>query len=258
MSSTLFELHDDKFLPTGLSRGPWSPHALHGGPPAALIARAIERHEPSNLFVARLTVELTRPVPLEPLTLSVRTTRPGKKVQLLEASLRTEAHEVARATALKIRQTDVPLPADVPHDTASVLPPEQGAAVEGFGHYHEGFHSHATEHRFVKGAFLTLGGATDWIRLKYPVLEGEDPSPLCRVMAAADFGNGISAVLGPSYTFLNPDLTVYLHRYPRGEWVCLDARTRVEPNGVGMAESRLFDRDGPIGRAVQSLIVEAR
>lgn len=257
MSTALFERRGEAFVPTELSRGPWSPHALHGGAPGALVARAVEQHEPSGMLVVRLTMELLRPVPLAPLNLSVRTTRPGKKVQLVEVSLRTETHEVVRATALRMRQAEVPLP-EVPHDTESVEPPERGRPVEDSGIFGEGFHTRATEHRFVKGAFLELGPSTDWIRLAVPVVEGEEPSPLSRVMAAADFGNGISAVLGPSHTFLNPDLTVYLHRHPRGEWVCLDARTRVEPNGIGMAESRLFDRDGPIGRAVQSLILEAR
>jgi acyl-CoA thioesterase len=81
---------------------------------------------------------------------------------------------------------------------------------------------------------------------------------LIRVCAAADFGNGASQILPSSHTYINPDLTIYLHRYPRGEWVCIDAVTRVEDNGIGLAESRLLDRDGTIGRAVQSLIIEER
>jgi acyl-CoA thioesterase len=68
----------------------------------------------------------------------------------------------------------------------------------------------------------------------------------------------VSQILPRSHTFINPDLTIYLHRYPRGEWVCIDAVTRVESNGIGLAESRLLDRDGTIGRSLQSLIVEER
>jgi len=85
------------------------------------------------------------------------------------------------------------------------------------------------------------------------------PAPgLCRVAAAADFGNGISAVLSPldGYVFINPDLTIYLHRLPVSEWVCLDAETRVQPHGVGAADSQIYDERGPIGRSVQSLLVE--
>lgn len=260
MPTALFDLDGPHFLPTALARGPWSPDALHGGPPAALLARAVERFEGGEaFFVARLTVELLRPVPVEPLELSVRLVRPGRKVQLVEATLRAGAKDVARATGLRIRQGELSIPTGLPHDGARVEPPEQGEPLDSSRGFYDGFNNHGVEHRFVRGAFGTPGPATDWIRLKAPLLDGEETSPLCRVCALADFGNGISGVLPPDgFTYINPDLTVSLHRYPRGEWICLDAHTRVEPNGVGLAESRLFDVEGPIGRAVQCLILEAR
>lgn len=261
MASALFDVVGDRFQPTELSRGPWSPNALHGGPVAALLARAIERADGGEtMHVARITVELLRPVPLEPLSLAVRMVRPGRKVQLVEASLSTDAHEVARALALRIRRIDLPIPDGLPMDTETVDPPERGASlVMSRKNFYDGFHNRAVEHRFVHGAFQEAGASTDWIRLTVPLIEGETTSPLCCVAAVADFGNGISGVLPPDrFTYINPDLTISLHRYPRDEWVCLDARTRVEPNGVGMAESRLFDRNGPIGRAVQCLILDHR
>lgn len=256
----MFERVDDRFLPTELSLGPWSRDALHGGPPAALLARAIERFEGGEtMLVARITLELLRPVPRAPLSLRVRSLRPGRKVQLVEATLATDEHEVARATGLRIRQKDVHIPKDVPVERAPVIePPESGEEAHRLGEFLDGFHTHAVEHRFVRGQMSIPGPATDWIRLKVPLLDDEHPSPLVRVCAAADFGNGASGVLPRSHTYINPDLTIYLHRYPRGEWVCIDAATRVEPDGVGLAESRLFDRDGPIGRALQSLIIEER
>ena len=257
--TSLFVRNGERFVPTTLARGPWSPSALHGGPPAALLARAIERFEGGEaMLVTRLTLELLRPVPLEPLTLRTKMIRPGRKVQIVEASLHTEGHEVARATSLRIRQAPVPLPPDLPMEPVVVPPPEQGADAERLGDYHDGFHTHGVEHRYVRGQLATRGPATDWIRLRVPLLDGEEPSPLIRVCAAADFGNGVSQILPRSHTFINPDLTIYLHRYPRGEWVCIDAVTRVEDNGIGLAESRLLDRDGTIGRAVQSLIIEER
>jgi len=89
------------------------------------------------------------------------------------------------------------------------------------------------------------------------VVDGETPSPVQRVVAAADFGNGISAELDfRTALFINPDLTVSLTRPPEGEWVCVDARTRFGAPGLGTAESVLWDVDGRIGRAVQDLLVE--
>jgi acyl-coenzyme A thioesterase PaaI-like protein len=256
---SLFVRNGERFVPTLLARGPWSASALHGGPPAALLARAIERFEGGEtMLVTRITLELLRPIPLEPLAVHVKMTRPGRKVQLVEASLHTEAHEVARATGLRIRRTAVRLPPDLPMDPVTVPPPEEGSDATRLGEFLDGFHTHGVEHRFVRGQLATPGPATDWIRLRVPLLEGEEPSPLIRVCAAADFGNGASQILPSSHTYINPDLTIYLHRYPRGEWVCIDAVTRVEDNGIGLAESRLLDRDGTIGRAVQSLIIEER
>src|SRR3954447_14521424 len=100
----LFRVDGEEIVPTELSRGPWDPNALHGGPTAALLARALERHDPGSAsFVARLTVELLRPVPLAPLRVVARTGRAGRNVQALEGALFARDREVARATALPLR-----------------------------------------------------------------------------------------------------------------------------------------------------------
>lgn len=261
MSDALFTLDGDFYLPSELARGPWSPEAQHGGAPAALLARAVERFDGGeSMFVARLTIELLRPVPIAPLALRTRLLRPGRKVQLIEASLLSGDVEVARCTGLCVRRIAIELPANLPQ-LAPPPPPEHGAAgVPPWAATvtYRAFHSHGVEHRFVAGSFDAVGPATDWIRLRVPVVAGEDTSPLCRVAAAADFGNGISWVVErrDGYSFINPDLTIYLHRLPETEWVCLDATTIVQAHGVGLAESLLFDERGPIGRSVQSLLIE--
>jgi hypothetical protein len=115
------------------------------------------------------------------------------------------------------------------------------------------------EHRFVHGMLGVSGPATDWIRLAVPVVPATDPTPLQRVAAAADFGNGISGVADfATLLYINPDLTIYLHRAPEGEFVCLDAVTWMEDHGLALAESRLWDERGPIGRSLQSLLVDDR
>ena len=102
MAEALYLPDGDRFVPTELSRGPWSPDAQHGGPPAALLARAIERFEGGeHMHVARLTIELLRPVPLRPLAIEARWARPGRKVQLVAASLHDGETEVARAVGFQ-------------------------------------------------------------------------------------------------------------------------------------------------------------
>jgi hypothetical protein len=121
---------------------------------------------------------------------------------------------------------------------------------EGYGHL--------VENRIARGEFFR-GPCTAWFRLNHPLVAGEVPSPYQRVAVAADSGNGISAALDfENYTFVNCDLTIHLLRRPRGEWICLDARTALGGNGSGLAESALYDEAGLIGRSTQSLAVRAR
>lgn len=261
MSEAIYTRDGDLFVPSPYARGPWTREAQHGGPPAALLARAAERFEDGErMLVVRLTIELLRPVPLAPLALRTQFARPGKKVQLVATSLVAGEVEVARCLALRIRRAEVPLPADLP----SIAPPPgpgSGAASQppwSAQVDYEAFHNRGVEHRFVAGSFLEPGPSTDWIRLRVPLVAGEETSPLSRVAAAADFGNGVSWVLSRNdgYAFINPDLTIALHRHPVGEWVCIDAATSIGPHGSGIAESRLFDERGPIGRSVQTLLIE--
>lgn len=261
MSGTLFEpLEEGAFSATEWSRGPWSPDALHGGPVAALLARCAEAlPQPGPMHPARLTVELLRPVPLGRLEASQRVLRPGRKVQLVESALRAGEKEVARATALFVRRERLPLPEEVAGGPVRSPPGHEGVPVTRAAWVHDehAFHSHAVEHRVVRGAWGEVGPCTDWIRLRVPVVAGEAPSPLQRVAAAADFGNGISSALPyGAWRFINPDLTIHLQRLPEGEWVCLDAATWPEGEGVALAESELFDERGRLGRALQSLLLE--
>jgi hypothetical protein len=263
MSDAIFRVDGDVAHPTDLARGPWTAEAQHGGAPAALLARSVEHCDAgAGMQVVRLTVELLRPVPIAPLRVRTRLIRPGKKVQLVEASLIVIATdtEVARATGLRMRRAEIALPpAALPAGTPP--PPEHGAPSQppwaGRIHY-DAFHSGGVEMRFVAGTFEQPGPATAWIRLRVPLVHGEATSPLARVAAAADFGNGISWVLDRTqgYQFINPDLTIYLQRQPIGEWIALEATTFPDPSGAGIAESRLYDQHGPIGRSVQGLLIE--
>lgn len=257
---TAFYLPDgDRFVSTELTRGPWDPAAQHAGPPAALLGRALEGCENGqDWFIARVTFEILRPVPIAPLTVRAEVVRPGRSVQLLTASLADADNELIRATAWRIATAAVELPAGL---AAPAPPPGPSEGVERpFFDTGQavGYHT-AMEYRFVAGAFRELGPATVWMRMRPPLVAGEQPTPLQRVLIAADTGNGASAALDlDRYVFINVDLTVHLHRLPAGEWVCLDAITMPEPHGAGLADSRLYDEQGAIGRALQTLLVRRR
>ena len=259
MPESFYEHAEDGFLATELTRGPWDPGAQHAGPPSALLGRGIERLEDGAGFqVARVTLEILKPIPIGPVRVEAEVVRPGRRVQLVEASLRNDEGELVRARAWQMRTTEIDLP---PEARATDPPPgpERGSVPEFFATGQKvGYHT-AMEWRSVGGGFLEPGPATVWMRMRHPLVPGEAPSPLQRTLIAADVGNGISAVLDwRRHLFVNVDLSVHLERMPVGEWVCVDATTVAQPNGIGTAESVLSDRAGRIGRAAQSLLIAER
>ena len=248
------------FVATELTRGPWDPGAQHAGPPSALLGREIEAIEGSENFqVGRIVFEILRPVPIGPVQVETRVLRPGKKVRMVEASLSGEAGELMRATAWQLRRTELELPPEALAEEEALPGPEEGWVPEFFPTGQEAGYHTAMELKAVAGAFLELGPATMWLRMRQPLIAGEEPTPLQRALVAADVGNGISAVLDyHSYVFINVDLTVHFERMPASEWVCVDAVTRPQASGIGTAESVLSDERGRIGRAAQSLLIEQR
>ncbi len=260
MPDAFYEPDGDRYLATELTRGPWDPGAQHAGPPAALLAREIERLPDAGEFqVGRVTCEILSSVPIAPLFVSARVVRPGRRVQLVEAELSDGERVLVRAGAWRIRSAPVEIP---PEAMAAAEPPpgpERGAEAEFFPTGQElGYHS-AMECRFLAGGFVEPGPATVWLRMRQPLVSGEEPSPLQRVMVTADVGNGVSASLDyQRYLFINVDLTVHLERMPVGEWVCVDAVTLPQSSGNGTAESVLSDDRGRIGRALQTLLISER
>lgn len=247
-----------RFQATELTRGPWDPGLQHAGPPAALLGRAVERHgDRSGMQVARVTFDIVRPLPIAELRVATRPLRGGRSLELVEATLHAGEVELMRATALRIRTAELDLPAGL--TPGPRLPgPEAGRTVPFFPTGQDvGYHT-AMEARFVAGSFVELGPATVWMRMRHPLVPDEPPSPLCRVLVAADSGNGVSAALDyQRWRFINADLTVYLFRPPAGEWVALESATTAAA-GVGLADTTLHDEQGPIGHSAQALFVDRR
>ncbi|MER8097369.1 thioesterase family protein [Streptomyces goshikiensis] len=249
-----------RFLASEHTRGPWDPGAQHAGPPAALLGRAVEDREGAreDMRLARITYEILRPVPIGPLEVTTSVLRAGRSTEVVEAALAPPgAAPVMLARALRIRVAPEAVPASVP---GPGLPAPGEVEVTPFFPvpWETGYHR-AMETRFTEGAFMELGPGTCWMRMKVALIAGEDVRPLDRVLVAADSGNGISSVMDfGRFVFVNSDLTVHLHRHPVGEWACVEARTSVDAAGIGLADARLHDEKGPIGRSAQSLFVAPR
>ncbi len=256
--SSFFLTDGDGFVATALSRGPWDDGSAHGGPVAALIGQQVERHDPDpELVTVRLTIELIRPVPLGHLDIVATTLRPGKRVRLIGASVIHDGAEVARAVVLRVRRTPDDVPLSAPGPIEFLAPQDSGPApslVEGRIHITDGI-----ELRTAGGSAIEPGPAIYWFRVHRPLVDDEPITPLTRALIAADFGNGIASVLSlRTHLFINPELTVHLHRLPEGEWVANDAHTWLHPGGAAVAEATLADATSAFGRAMQTLYIASR
>ncbi|MGH3301537.1 MAG: thioesterase family protein [Streptosporangiaceae bacterium] len=246
-----------RYRATAATAGPWSTQAQHGGPPSALAARELERHEPDDgMRLARVSVDILRPVPVGELAVRTRTLRPGKRVALLEAVITAGGLDVLVARGWRIATSEAaPV---VGKDGRVPEVPATGRPPRFLGGYVDGYLS-AIDWRFVAGKFDEPGPCQVWARPRIPLLPGDDLSPICRALLVADSGSGVSMVLDPAkYIFINVDLTVILHRDPVGEFVLLDAQSTMGGTGTGLAETQLADTTGVFGTGIQTLLVAPR
>jgi acyl-coenzyme A thioesterase PaaI-like protein len=249
----------ERFESQPSTAGPWSPDAQHGGPPAALLGRAVEAVGGPGTTVGRITVELLGPVPVGPLRTAARVVRPGRSVQLAEAELVDEQRDRPVAVA---RAWLFPVSADGPVLGEAEIPPllhgpEDGVQRPRPESWHGGYLD-AIDWRWIKGGVDESGPGVVWMRSP-TLVEGEQTSPLQRLLACVDSASGASASLDVrEWAFLNTELTVHVLRPPVGEWVCLDAETTIAGGSVGVATSAVWDERGLAARSTQMLLVARR
>jgi hypothetical protein len=249
----------DVFVATPATAGPWSAQAQHGGPPSALAARALELHEPDpGQRLARVAVDILRPVPLGKITVRTRTVRAGRRVAMLQTVLEADGQEVLHARGWRIAVPDGQVPAIGTGPVPPPIPAEH--PLPDFPGGHMAGYLRAIDWRYVAGrGFESPGPAIVWARPKIPLIPGEELSPMCRALLLADSGSGVSATLDPArFLFINVDLTVIVHRDPVGEWLLLDAVTTIGEQGTGLAETTLSDVHAACGAALQTLLVAPR
>jgi hypothetical protein len=254
----IFRVDGNDVVTSPFAAGPWDPSMQHGSPPAALAVWAAERlPTPIAMRVARVSVDLMRPVPVAPLTVETEVLREGRKIQLCAVRLLASGVVVVAATVLKIRMQTQQLPPEAVIAPVELPGPDR-SRVEPADFSSSPFVT-GMSLRAARGRFGSPGPGAIWYRVDRPIVEGGTLSPAMRAMAAADFCNGTSPVLDfREWTFLNADLTVNFAREPAGEWILVDAESWIGPDGAGLAMARLADVNGYFGRAIQSLVIERR
>lgn len=251
-----FERIDEyRFKPTHHAQGAWNPEDQHFSPLAGLIAHAIDRHlaqRPDHgLALARISYDILGRLALDECEISVRTLRPGRTIELLEAVVTISDRPVVRARAWLLATSDT--------TTVARSPVPQLASPESFPLW--------PMHELWSGGYISSidvrrnesaqpGRSTAWISARVPLLTGEPSSPSASFLALVDTANGIAVQQPPTeWMFPNLDLTVHLHRSPEGDWVGLDTTATFGPSGQGLTSTVLHDVAGPVGHAEQILTV---
>lgn len=258
-ASAFTALGPDTFVASGLTRGLWNPLHQHAGPSIAIACRGFEQEASRHglTHIARITTNLLRPVPIGELRLEVTTDYAGRNVGHFSGRLLAGDKEVARYTALAHREAEVPLPADLQGHPLAQAPKSVEASVPARFPRDRDYTGYGdlVEVRVAAGRMFA-GPCAVWFRMKHPLLAGEPTSVYQRLAVIADSNNGISAILDfKRYVFVNSDITINLLRRPVGDWVCLEARTLLGPQGCGHAESTIYDTQGLVGRALQTLVI---
>ncbi|ALG08522.1 thioesterase family protein [Kibdelosporangium phytohabitans] len=258
MAETAFyqDLGDGRYASSPATAGPWSPRTQHAGPPSALLGRALRRFGGrTDLRVARITLEIPKPVPVGEVRVDVRALRSGKRTDLLEGELLADGEPVMLARAWRM----APSPDHTPEVRRQPPPP----AVPGpqpdhglSGAHNDGYLS-AIEWRFLDGGtFDTPGPGAAWARQRIPLVEGEKDTALSRVLTLADASWAIGFEIDHRHQFvINTDVTVALHRDPVGEWFCMRTSTTTSPGGSGLAVGQLSDENGDCGRIMQTVFI---
>jgi hypothetical protein len=269
------------FVGSELAAGPWDPGSQHGGPPSALLAHAMERHEPGwsdadgRLMMTRVTTEIMRPVPVgQALDVQVEVIQAGRRTHRLQATMEAGGKQVARASGLRAISSEVELPADLSMRDHEQPPPgpdgewerprwmtgdvdwgrASGRDVDSWSNFLD-----ACDSRVVEGSWDDPGECTAWIKVDADMIEGVGTTPIMRVLATADMSAAIGRVLPyESYLHPNADLNVHLTRYPATDWVGIRALMWVDRNGVAMGDGELWDENGRIGRTTQSCVLTKR
>jgi hypothetical protein len=233
----------ERFLPTPAGRGPWSTTSLHGRVVIGLLGAEIERrHSSPDYLISRLTVDMYRLPDSSPVTIETRVVRDGKRIKVVDAEFISNGVSMARATAQLLLKTDnppgntlpppdwrVPSPLDLPE-------PEPRASLGGMWRT-----------RRIEGAMGVVGMRKAWISEARELIDGLPLTPFTRVAVSADITSPFANGGDQGLHFINTDVTLYLHREPKGEWIGYEVMTHAASDGIAIGQCRVHDETGLIG-----------
>lgn len=246
-----------RFLPTPLTRGPWDPQSLHGRVLAGLIAHAVEtEHGDPDFHAARLTTDMFRVAPMAPVNLTTSVRRDGNRIRVVDASITgDDGTEIARGSVVFLRRAEQPEGQVWSPPLWEVPPPDLIAPQEMKGP--PGM-TPVWETRRIEGDFGSQGQKRAWMRESLDFVQGVELTPFVRVAQVSDFANPFANSGSAGLNFVNADATLYLHRYPVGEWIGIEVVAHHSADGIAVGECALYDEEGAIGRTTVCSVANRR
>lgn len=244
-----FDQRDGMYVPRPHARSPWSAEMLHGRVLAGMLGREIERNHGDPAFqFTRLTVDMFRTPPMKPIDVHSKLIREGNRIRVAEASMFAEGVEIARASGVLLRKGEQPDGKIWSPPVWDMPPPAEVPGRAGLG----------GEIKSVGGDGRSPFGRRAWMRDTIELVAGEPLTPFLRAALAVDFVSPMANRSEQGLDFLNADVTMYLHRDPRDEWIGFDVTGHQSSAGIAVGTCTLYDIDGPIGEGVVCAVSNKR
>lgn len=240
---------ENTFAPTIHCEGAWSPEDYHFASLAGLVVHVAERSRPAGdtKKLARVSYDILGRLPLAEATVEVETLRPGRKIELVQVTVKLAGRDAIIARIWYLEAWDTSAVADAFSQT---FPLPDDCVDQGFSTAWGGGYIRQLIGRKVAG--LPEGEFFTWFTSPAALVDSDERIPLAEYFSRIDTANGITAKHSPEqWAFPNVDLTVHMYRHPEGEWTGLEATNTWGPSGTGVTSTTLHDLSGPLGRAEQ-------
>lgn len=246
-------LDEHRFSATQHTSGAWNVAEQHIAPALGLLAHVVERDRDvrgrRDLRLARLSYDILGTVPVAELGTTVELLRPGRTIELVEATLSHGGRDVVRLRAWLMA------PGETAALAASPVPPMPPPGQVGRWDPREVWPGGFIESVEVRREQEEPGRARFWVRTATPLVD-EPVSEVARFVGLLDIANGMTVRADPrEVAFPNVDLTAHLFTDPRGDWAGFDTRVSFGATGLGVTSTLLHDERGPVGTMAQMLTV---
>lgn len=257
MTAYFERLAESRFRPTDAVTGAWNVAEQHIAPTIGLLAHLVEQHRNArrgnDLTLARASYDILGVLTMDPVDVEVQVVRPGRTIELVEATLSQNGRPGVILRAWLLQQTDTAALAG--GDLPRMLPVDEYAPWSVAELWPGGFVASVGMRRSEQHP----GRASAWVMPHLPLLSDEPISLTARALGIADLVNGTSPrALPAEVMFPNVDLTAHLFREPDAGWIGLDTTVSFGHTGLGVTHAILNDASGPFGTVVQSLTVRPR